>query len=214
MENNQEQAITNFRGFYSFLSNFFNVKVSYRGHTFHNSEAAFQAAKCPDLVEDFTRISGRSARELGRHLPIRPDWEQVKEQVMYEVCLAKFTQNKHLAEALLATGDRMLAEENYWNDTEWGICAGVGQNKLGKILMRIRDEIHGSNLHKVKAHIHSLGGVMAEVVILDDLGHCKYIVVYDGVKCSAIFNGFVQEYYADDLYGVIKENDQDEKKRA
>ena len=25
-----------------------------------------------------------------------------------------------------------------WNDTEWGICNGIGNNKLGKILMRIR----------------------------------------------------------------------------
>lgn len=206
MENNQEQAITNFRGFYSFLSNFFNVKVSYRGHTFHNSEAAFQAAKCPDRVDDFTRISGRSARELGRHLPICPDWEQAKEQIMYEVCLAKFTQNKHLAEALLATGNRMLAEENYRNDTEWGICAGVGQNKLGKILMRIREELRYASLDKVKAHINSLKGQMKDVIILNKKADSNdYIVVYNGVKCHAIFNWFVCEYYADDLYAVIRE---------
>lgn len=204
MENNQEQAITNFDGYYSFLNNCFNANISYRGYKFHNAEAAFQAMKCPERIEDFTKICGRSARMLGHLIPVRKDWEQMKEQVMYEVCLAKFTQNRHLTEALLATGTRMLAAENFWNDTEWGICCGEGQNKFGKILMRIREELRGASLQKVKAHIQSLNGDMAEVMILKELGHNEFIVVYNGVKCHAIFNCYVFEYYADDVYAVIK----------
>ena len=42
---------------------------------------------------------------------------------------------------LIKTGDQELIEGNYWNDTYWGVCKGVGQNKLGKILMRVREEL-------------------------------------------------------------------------
>lgn len=60
---------------------------------------------------------------------------------MYEICLAKFTQHEFLKEALLATGDSELIEGNTWRDYFWGVCNGKGQNKLGKILMRIRAEL-------------------------------------------------------------------------
>lgn len=34
----------------------------------------------------------------------------------------------------------------------------------------------------------------------------EYIVLTkDGVKCTAIYNPFVGIYYADDIYGIIKE---------
>ena len=60
---------------------------------------------------------------------------------------------------------------------------------------------------KVMAHINSLGGKMAEVTVVDkpNENENRYIVKYSGVKCSAIFNWFVCEYYVDDIYGIIKE---------
>ncbi|WP_308694469.1 NADAR family protein [uncultured Veillonella sp.] len=42
---------------------------------------------------------------------------------------------------LLATRDRMLIEGNDWGDTFWGMVDGEGENNLGKILMRVREEI-------------------------------------------------------------------------
>ena len=39
---------------------------------------------------------------------------------------------------LLATGDMELVEDNDWDDTYWGVCNGLGQNHLGKLLMKIR----------------------------------------------------------------------------
>ena len=39
------EAIKNFFDAYAFLSNFYNVPVSYNGLTYRNSEAAFQAQK-------------------------------------------------------------------------------------------------------------------------------------------------------------------------
>lgn len=60
---------------------------------------------------------------------------------MYEICKAKFTQNGDLKEKLLATGNDILEEGNTWGDRVWGTVNGVGENRLGKILMRVREEL-------------------------------------------------------------------------
>ena len=54
-------------------------------------------------------------------------------------------------------------------------------------------------------HIHSLDGALAEATILEKVGDNKYIAEYNGVKCSAIYNPFVNRYYVDDKYGVIND---------
>jgi len=59
---------------------------------------------------------------------------------MKDILEIKFA-DTHLREALLATAPLELIEGNTWGDTYWGVCNGVGENKLGKILMGIRDEI-------------------------------------------------------------------------
>lgn len=58
--------------------------------------------------------------------------------------------------------------------------------------------------YKATAHIHSLNGEKAEITVLEKVGDNDYIVNYNGVKCHAIFNRFVCEYYADDIYGVVE----------
>lgn len=60
---------------------------------------------------------------------------------MYEICLAKFSQNEELKIKLLATGDEHLEEGNTWGDRIWGTVNSKGQNHLGKILMRVREEL-------------------------------------------------------------------------
>ena len=135
--------IDNFRGDYAFLSNFYDVPVEYNGLSFRNSEAAFQAQKTIDEIErvQFTSLDASNSKRLGRAVTLRDDWGKVKIQVMYEICYAKFTQNPHLAEKLVATGDEVLVEGNTWNDKFWGVCNGKGMNHLGKILMAIRTEL-------------------------------------------------------------------------
>lgn len=54
-------------------------------------------------------------------------------------------------------------------------------------------------------HIHSLDGALVEATILEKVGDNKYIAEYNGVKCSAIYNPFVNRYYVDDKYGLIKD---------
>ena len=60
---------------------------------------------------------------------------------MYELCYQKFSENEVLKDKLLETGDAILIEGNRYHDTYWGMVDGVGENKLGKILMRIREEL-------------------------------------------------------------------------
>ena len=139
--------ILEFRNEHYYLSNFYNAPVRYNGLTFKNNEAAFQAMKCPERASEFCDLNSADAKRLGRCVRLRSDWSVVKERIMYEICLAKFTQNDELKRRLLATGDALLVEGNSWNDREWGVCNGVGENKLGKIPMRVRNELKGANLY-------------------------------------------------------------------
>lgn len=137
------KRIDAFRGKYYFLSNFSSYPVTYEGLTYQNNEAAFQAMKVkdPKKRESFTHLPPNKAKAKGRRLPLRSDWEKVKDQYMYEIVLAKFSQNEDLKQKLLDTGNALLIEGNNWNDCYWGVCRGRGQNKLGKILMRVRKEL-------------------------------------------------------------------------
>jgi ribA/ribD-fused uncharacterized protein len=82
------------------------------------------------------------AKRAGRNLQLRHDWEKVKYDVMLDIVFAKFYQHPELAAKLLATGDAELIEGNWWNDTTWGVCNGVGSNWLGRILMMVRARLY------------------------------------------------------------------------
>ena len=135
--------IREFKGGKFYLSNYFSAPVFYDGLTYQNNEAAFQAQKCinPNDRIQFIGLPPNRAKAKGRKVKLRKDWEDVKNNVMYEICLAKFTQNPGLGKKLIETGSEELIEGNTWNDTYWGVCKGRGFNILGKILMRIRDEL-------------------------------------------------------------------------
>ena len=134
-------TISNFRGQYFFLSNFYPAQIQYGRHRFLNNEAAFQAMKCPSRANEFYLFNPSEAKRLGRRVKLRDDWEEVKELVMYEICYHKFNQNPDIKRMLLNTGDAELIEGNTWGDCIWGVCNGVGKNLLGKILMRVRNEL-------------------------------------------------------------------------
>jgi ribA/ribD-fused uncharacterized protein len=135
--------IIGFRGRYFFLSNFFSRRVIIDDFVFKNNEAAFQSHKPENikLREFFCWLEPSEAKKAGKKVKLRKDWESIKEEVMYKVVLAKFTQNFDLRNRLLMTGDMKLIEENNWGDTTWGTVDGEGKNLLGNILMRVRKEI-------------------------------------------------------------------------
>lgn len=107
-------------------------------------EHAYAAAKCKtERDREFIRKCSTpgEAKRLARQVPIREDWDDIRLGVMYELVKEKFSRHKDLRDKLLATGQFPLIEGNRWGDTFWGVCRGVGENNLGKILMRVRDEL-------------------------------------------------------------------------
>lgn len=133
--------INDFRGKYFFLSNFYNSKIEINGITFLNVESAFQSFKDMDKQSGFANLDPSSAKRKGRRVNLRYDWEDIKDDVMYQVVKAKFEQNKILKQKLIDTGEEYLEEGNTWNDTYWGVCRGKGKNMLGKTLMKVRLEL-------------------------------------------------------------------------
>ncbi|WP_437978455.1 NADAR family protein [Sorangium sp. So ce295] len=128
------------------FSNFSRHPVTLKGKLWPTSEHYFQAQKFPGTEhEEAIRNApgpGEAAR-MGRQRsrPLRPDWEQVKDDVMREVVLAKFTQHEDLRRALLDTGDAELVEHTA-NDAYWADGGdGSGRNMLGIILMEVRAQL-------------------------------------------------------------------------
>lgn len=135
-------AIMSFRGENAFLSNMHPCTVVFEGATYASVEHAYQAAKSLDpkerkAVADLPTPKGAKAR--GKRVKLRDDWESVKLSVM-ERCLRSKFADSGLRAQLIATGDAELVEGNTWNDRFWGVCRGKGQNQLGKILMKLREE--------------------------------------------------------------------------
>ena len=199
--------IDNFRGAYAFLSNFYDAPVTYLGVTYANNEAAFQAQKCTDntVKAMFAKLNPSEAKRLGRNVQLRPDWETVKYDIMYEVCKAKFEQNDDLREMLLETGDAYLEEGNTWNDRCWGTCRGVGENHLGKILMRVREELQTAafDAESVRdACVEWIADYFAE-----NGPDCNAIIGISGGKDSAVAAALCCEAIgADRVIGVLMPN--------
>lgn len=135
--------ILGFFGPYRFLSNFHKVPVVLDGETYPTTEHAYQAAKTFDLdARKVIRVlpEPRDARRAGQNLVMRPNWNEVKLLVMDDVNRQKFS-IEPCKTWLLETEDWYLEETNTWNDTFWGVCNHVGANNLGKILMKIREDL-------------------------------------------------------------------------
>lgn len=138
--------IDSFDGNFAFLSNFYPAIVHFEGHKYSSNEHAFQAAKTFNEMEKSFVASAPTpgiAKRRGRSVSLRKDWEFVKDSIMYDLVLNKFKNNEDLKQKLLNTGNEELVEGNYWGDTYWGVDVKKGgQNKLGKILMRVREELN------------------------------------------------------------------------
>ncbi len=134
--------IASFRGDHAFLSNMFPCRVVFEGATYASVEHAYQAAKSddPEVRERIGRApTPRAAKQRGRRVAIRADWEAVKLLVMEQCLRSKFA-DPGLRRLLLATDHAELVEGNTWNDRFWGVCRGTGENHLGKLLMNLRAE--------------------------------------------------------------------------
>jgi ribA/ribD-fused uncharacterized protein len=136
-------VIDSFSAEFRFLSNFFPCKVKFDGVTYASVEHAYQASKTLDDQErdQIKRASVRDAKRLGRKVKLRSDFDHQKLNIMEDLLRQKFAKDSEFAELLLLTGDEKLVEGNTWGDVFWGVCDGKGENHLGSLLMKIRDEL-------------------------------------------------------------------------
>ena len=144
--------INYFDGEFAFLSNFYPSPISDGNLIFPTVEHMFQAAKTINIKE-YEEIAAADtpgrAKRLGKTIALREDWEEVKDDIMYQALWLKFS-IPEFREKLLATDDKELIEGNTWHDNTWGDCSCEcckdikGQNRLGKMLMQIREKIKSS----------------------------------------------------------------------
>jgi ribA/ribD-fused uncharacterized protein len=134
---------------YGEFSNHSPYPIELHGKTWPTTEHYFQAQKfngTPQEENIRREPSSQTAAQMGRDRshPMRPDWEMVKEDLMREALLAKFTQHPYLRERLLATGDAEIVEHTT-NDGYWGDGAdGHGKNRLGMLLMELRTKLRAT----------------------------------------------------------------------
>ncbi|BCL77613.1 NADAR family protein [Ktedonobacteria bacterium brp13] len=128
---------------YGCFSNFSRHGIEMDGIWWQTVEHYFQAQKfagTPHAAQIQRALTPKQAAEIGRNrkLPLRPDWEQVKDEVMFKAVLQKFETHKGLRTLLLSTGEEEIVESAP-GDYYWGCGAdGSGQNTLGKLLMEVR----------------------------------------------------------------------------
>jgi ribA/ribD-fused uncharacterized protein len=145
-----EAPITLFKGEHRFLSNFAAFPVVFEGVEYPTAEHAYVAAKTldPEIRAWVRQIdTPGNAKYRGKSIALRPDWEDVRDDVMLTILRSKFTRNPEARELLIATGDAELVEGNRWHDNYWGRCRckncrGVeAHNVLGRLLMMVRQEV-------------------------------------------------------------------------
>ena len=126
-------------------------------NVYKSSEHLYQALKSKDpswheyiRSIEFPTKTKTAARKLLSNTPslfdgdltfiMRSDWDKVKLQAMEMILYLKFSQNEDLKEKLKNLQGH-IEERNCWGDTFWGTVEGIGQNHLGKLLMKVRNDI-------------------------------------------------------------------------
>lgn len=132
---------------HGFLNNFYRSRMFIYGRWWNWVEAPYQAMKTivpEERDQIWAATTPRESRNLGQKVTMHDSWNDIKVEVMYQCCLAKFTQNEDLLDRLMDTGEEELIEDSPI-DSFWGCGAdGKGQNNLGKVLMRVRKDLrHG-----------------------------------------------------------------------
>ncbi len=145
MENSEEKICFYEREFYP-LSNFSSFALEWKGVLYMTSEHAYHSEKFtdPDIIEKIKNArSAHDAFKLSREYEdkVRPDWLDVRVVVMEEIIRAKVDQHPYVKKKLLETGDKEIVEDS-WRDDFWGWGPNKdGQNQLGKIWMKVREDI-------------------------------------------------------------------------
>lgn len=131
------------------FSNMSRHTIEMDGEIWLSVEHYFQAQKFPssphqDAIRRAKLPSVAAWLGQTREVPLRADWESVKDDMMRKGVRAKFTQHPELRTLLLSTGETVLIEHSA-SDGYWGDGGdGSGKNTMGKILMEIRQELRSA----------------------------------------------------------------------
>jgi hypothetical protein len=141
--------IKELRGEFAFLSNMYPCEIKDdEGNTYPTVEHYFQAMKTFNHIERKmirNAPTPSQAKYRGRKCTLRDDWENVKDSIMYEALEKKFSDPDLRELLIMQTGSAEIQEGNNWGDTYWGMHHGKGKNKLGIMLMDIRENIKKAN---------------------------------------------------------------------
>lgn len=139
-------------GEWGFLHNFYRASVEYKldniSVRFPTSEHLYQALKfLPHHKEEFVNLARfYNAKDAKNYVYLNknkwnPNWENEKVKMMEMVIRLKISQYYWMIEKLRSSGNRII-QETRKTDYFWGIGAnGTGKNYLGKIWMKIREEL-------------------------------------------------------------------------
>lgn len=124
------------------FSNFHPSVLIISGKIYPTVEHAYQASKALSEAEHEwvrTALDARTAKKRGRRVQLRPNFDNMRIPLMRLFVTMKFTMYTDYRQTLIGSGNAIIQEGNWWNDTFWGICRGVGENHLGLLLMEVRD---------------------------------------------------------------------------
>jgi ribA/ribD-fused uncharacterized protein len=134
---------------HSEFSNFAPFGIDLDGAWWATVENYYQAQKFTDpalrqsIQQAEQPIMAKTLADTNK-AAVRPDWDAIKDDVMYRAVRRKFELHPELRAMLLATGEEELAEANP-ADAYWGVGRdGTGLNKLGKIMSRIRADLRAA----------------------------------------------------------------------
>lgn len=144
---NSINYICDFNKEYFFLNNNYPVTINYNGLTYKCVQSAFEASKETSKLAKmpYTTMDGYTAMSYPTN-KLCSDWTDKQDTIMFDLLKIKFS-NKELKEKLLNTKDSYIEYVNDWHDSYWGVCKcercfNNNQNKLGKMLMKIREYIN------------------------------------------------------------------------
>lgn len=138
---------------YGAFSNLYKRPIEFDGREYPTAEHAYQAGKPnKDAVREWILSAPTPALvAMAAHglytWDIVSDWSRIKLDRMRGVLRAKFSQHDDLRELLLSTGSARLVEAARTDNAvnrEWGEVNGRGMNKLGRLLMDIREELRNT----------------------------------------------------------------------
>lgn len=165
VDDNRRGEIREFRGKYVFLSNYYYAPFIWNNRIWTHVEIPYQLVKTiivsssslplqsssmssdriyisDAMYDEWKYLLPSQAKARGRRQTTHSDlWEKLHLSIMEQLVYEKFSQSDELKDKLINTNNKKLIEGNYWKDTYWGVCNGVGDNHLGKILEKVRERI-------------------------------------------------------------------------